>query len=193
MTGVEVSIPERRQYVRTLTTGWRFTIPTPIRQRRGWNEGSVLRVMASGPKLIFSDWEGSSEVADATAHPGTGYGEPVRNLAKLSGSSPDVHREKQMEASCYVGSGGKVVVPRELRKATGWAIGERLSIKEDEEGVSVAPCCPKKRCRSCGSTVGVREVIPNLYLCVACLEKYVSSDRDKHIAHEVRAGRQVPK
>lgn len=47
-----------RQYVRTITTGWRFTLPAQIRKARGWNEGEVLTAELAGDSLVLSEADG---------------------------------------------------------------------------------------------------------------------------------------
>jgi len=147
-----------RQYVRTLTSGWRFTLPAYIRKERVWEEGTLLDVSLEGSSLVIRD--------EGHGGQNTGAGKDQGR----DGKGGDAH-----SISCYLGAGGKMVIPAEIRSATGWSVGERLSIRNDERGVIISPCCPRHRCRSCGSVVGVREVIPNLYLCTSCWDNYVST------------------
>jgi bifunctional DNA-binding transcriptional regulator/antitoxin component of YhaV-PrlF toxin-antitoxin module len=61
--GVSVSTgsQKERQYVRTVTTGWRFTLPSQIREARGWDEGTVLRAQIAGESIILVDAGGQSD------------------------------------------------------------------------------------------------------------------------------------
>ena len=141
-----VRLTEAKQYVCTLTTGWRFTLPSSIRLPRGWGDGSVLTGTTQGPELYLA---GKGEtVADDLVH----------------GPSQD----------CYLGSGGKVVVPAGLRQVLNWSIGRKLAVTSAGGAVRVAPCCHPMQCRSCGEVNGVKEIIAGLYLCPDCWGKYVA-------------------
>lgn len=133
-----------RQYVRSLVTGWRFTLPSTIRKSYGWHEGTLLLAEVQTPRLLL----------------------------RLPGDHPG--GSTGLYGSCYVGSGGKVVVPSYLRSQLGWQIGERLSVSAGDGVVTVTPCCPRKACASCGSLMGVRQVIPGLFLCESCWGRLVS-------------------
>lgn len=143
---MEKEKPER-QYVRTLTTGWRFTLPSQIRKARGWDDGTVLRADVAGDSVILS------EAGDRQG--GMGSAEEIAGML------------------CYLGSGGKMVIPANVREMTSWNLGERLAIKDEPEGVVLTACCQRNRCRSCGRLHGVAEVIDNLFLCSECWRRYV--------------------
>ena len=51
-----------RQYVRTVTTGGRFTLPSQIREARGWDEGTVLRARIAGERVILCDSRAQADV-----------------------------------------------------------------------------------------------------------------------------------
>ena len=76
----------------------------------------------------------------------------------------DTYEPNQYDHYLYLGAGGKIVIPREIRDETGWAIGERLSIKDEGDHVILSTCCERNRCRSCGTNRNVIEVIDNLFL-----------------------------
>lgn len=135
----------QKQYVRSLTTGWRFTLPSQIRKSRGWENGTVLQVDIDDDRISLSE----------ASH------EPGKEV------------QDNNESVCYLGSGGKIVVPAAVRQKTGWRLGERLSITEQPDGVEVAACCQKNRCRSCGELHRVIEVIDNLFLCQKCWQQYL--------------------
>ncbi len=135
-----------RQYVRTLTLGWRFTLPSEIRKVRNWRKGTLLEAEVQGDSIVLSQ-------------PGDS-----RGTQKDSEDGPRV--------SCYLGAGGKMVVPSGAREIVSWEIGERLAIKDESHGVIVTPCCQKGRCRSCGDLYGVSEIIDNLFLCSKCFKSY---------------------
>lgn len=141
-----ISTEAPKHYVRALTSGWRFTLPAHIRKKHGFREGTLLKLYPSGSVLVI---EGADPAGDGKKHP-----------------------EEGPWATAYLGAGGKVVIPSEIREVLGWSIGERLSIADDERGAKVTTCCPRHRCRSCGRLTGVREIIPNLYLCEECLKTY---------------------
>lgn len=136
-----------KQHVRTLTTGWRLTLPAQLRRALGWEQGTMLRVTVTGDQLALS------KGADVP------QGSPASN--SNSGST------------CYIGSGGKIVIPSEVRESTGWQVGERLSVRNQGQEIVISPCCQKHRCRSCGSLHGVTEVIDNLFLCSDCWSRYL--------------------
>ncbi len=141
-----VMVADAKQYVCTLTTGWRFTLPSSVRLPRGWGDGSVLKALAKPPELYV-----------------VGKGEtPAESLS--GGPSQD----------CYLGAGGKVVVPASLREVLDWSIGRKLAVTSAGNAVRVAPCCHPKQCRSCGESAGVKEIIPGLHLCPDCWTKYVT-------------------
>ena len=129
-----------RQYVRTITTGWRFTLPAQIRKIRGWDEGTVLRAGVAGDSLVLN------EAGDQSAG-----------------------------MICYLGSGGKVVIPVQIRETLQWSLGERLAIRNEPHGVVLTACCRKDRCRPCGKGRDVSEVIENLFLCSECWNRYVQT------------------
>jgi len=130
-----------RQYVRTITTGWRFTLPAQIRKIRGWDEGTVLRAGVAGDSLVLH------EAGDQSAG----------------------------MIICYLGSGGKVVIPVQIRETLQWSLGERLAIRNEPHGVVLTACCRKDRCRSCGKLRDVSEVIENLFLCSECWNRYAQT------------------
>lgn len=138
----------QKQYVRSLTTGWRFTLPSQIRKSRGWKNGTVLQVDVDNNRIFLSE----------------------ANYGKDKTTKP----EEDSESICYLGSGGKIVVPAVVRDKVGWRLDERLSIREQPDGVEVAACCQKNRCRSCGELHKVVEVIDNLFLCHECWQRYLS-------------------
>ena len=43
-----------KQHVRTLTTGWRLTLPAQLRRALGWEQGTMLRVTVTGDQLALS-------------------------------------------------------------------------------------------------------------------------------------------
>ncbi|MGI6627000.1 MAG: AbrB/MazE/SpoVT family DNA-binding domain-containing protein [Bacillota bacterium] len=139
--------PEKH-HVRTLTTGWRFTVPAQVRKTLGWDQGTPLRATATNDRLVLSRLEDVPLQAS---------GDTGDNDAII----------------CHLGSGGKIVVPVEVREKVGWQIGERLSVRNEPEGIVISACCQKNRCRSCGSLHNVTEVIKNLYLCSDCWSKYL--------------------
>jgi bifunctional DNA-binding transcriptional regulator/antitoxin component of YhaV-PrlF toxin-antitoxin module len=144
-----VRLTEAKQYVCTLTTGWRFTLPSSLRTPRGWSDGLVLTGVAQGSELylIEKGEEVPDILADATAQ------------------------------DCYLGSGGKLVVPASLRSALKWSIGRKLAVTSALGAIKVAPCCHARQCRSCGEVQGVKEIISGLYLCPDCWSKYVTEKR----------------
>ena len=146
------TVKPEKQYVRTITSGWRITLPAPIRRSKGWGRGTMLLAEASRDWLSLSELRGT--VTDG-----------------------DCVKAKKGGHICYVGSGGKIVIQIEVRKDTGWAVGERLSIKEEGAEVILSACCQKHRCHSCGSSSNVTEVIDNLFLCKDCWNKYLSQRR----------------
>ncbi len=148
MKPLAMEMPVSREFMSTLTGGWRFTLPTRLRESRAWAEGTHLLATAAGQILVLT--------------------EPRRAMSP-SADSPD---PPDPSAECYLGSGGKIIVPAPLRRTLKWEPGKRLVVVEDNEGLSVSPCCSLKRCRSCGSTANVREIIPNVYLCDDCWGKY---------------------
>ncbi len=139
-------IPEKR-HVRTLTTGWRFTLPAQIRKERGWKAGTSLEAKIVNNSVILSE-----------------------SREKRNGIN---NHENTPPTSCYLGSGGKIVIPVEIRNAMPWVLGERLAIKDEPVGVVLTACCQKNRCRSCGALYGVQEVIENLFLCAKCRKQYL--------------------
>ena len=42
-----------KQHVRTLTSGWRFTLPAPLRRDLGWDSGTPLSVTAGLDRLVL--------------------------------------------------------------------------------------------------------------------------------------------
>ncbi len=184
---VETELP--KQHVCTLTTGWRFTLPSSVRRPRGWVSGDVLRATAVAPILYI-----------------TGEGEPLPGEIGEAGLSlppdpeavgdipmdvvPEITLPGDLAAAsqdCYLGSGGKVVVPAGLRKLLGWTIGRRLAVTSAGNAVRVAPCCHTMQCRSCGSIESVTEVIPGLRLCSECWNKYVAEAKRRSRAAGVPA------
>ncbi len=107
-----------------------------------------------------------------------GWGEGLNLFASVSDDNSlligDVSPESGEGVGCYLGSGGKMVVPRELRQTLSWKKGQRLAISSANGITCVTPCCPQKACRSCGSVKGVTEVIPGLYLCSECFRTYLA-------------------
>ena len=149
----------------TLTGGWRFTLPARLRESTGWVEGTRLLARAAGQVLLLTGPAEPSSSEDAS-HALAGGLDP-------SGSGAP----RDPSAECYLGAGGKIIVPAALRKALNWEPGKRLVVTEDSGGLSISPCCSLKRCRSCGSTANVREIIPNVYLCADCWGKYAMGVR----------------
>lgn len=133
-----------KQYVRTITSGWRVTLPAPIRKAKGWEAGTVVPARASRDWMLLY---------------------------------ADTYEPNQNDHYLYLGAGGKIVIPREIRDETGWAIGERLSIKDEGDHVILSTCCERNRCRSCGTNRNVIEVIDNLFLCQDCWNRYLSQNR----------------
>ena len=142
------TVKPEKQYVRTVTSGWRVTLPAPIRKNKGWGRGTTLCAEASRNWLSLSV--------------------PHNTSAGIDGICAETDCQ-----ICYVGSGGKIVIPVEVREKTGWVIGERLSVKEQGLEVILSTCCQKHRCHSCGSVSDVTEVIDNLFLCKDCWNKYL--------------------
>lgn len=149
--------PMPRQHMSRLTNGWRFTLPTSVRKAHGWDTGTRLAATIRGASLVFrADPEVQSPYAPTNG-----------NLAKEFGD------EMFGPVECYLGSGGKVVLPTALRRRLGWVVGKRLVIVDEGDAVAATLCCDAKRCESCGSVSGVREVIQNVFLCSQCWGKYL--------------------
>ena len=164
-----MTLTEAKQYVCTLTTGWRFTLPSSVRSPRGWGDGSVLTAIAKPPALYIV---GKDE-------------EPAGDSAETLGGG--------LSRDCYLGSGGKLVVPATLREVLNWTIGRKLAVTTEGKAVKVAPCCHPRQCRSCGEIAGVREVIPGLYLCSGCWAKYVADAKRKaRLRGAIPAPRPIP-
>jgi bifunctional DNA-binding transcriptional regulator/antitoxin component of YhaV-PrlF toxin-antitoxin module len=157
-----------RQYLTTLTNGWRFTLPTSVRKAHGWDAGTKLIATIRGASLVFS----------TEPEPDEGHVSTHGNLAR------DFGDEMLGPQECYLGSGGKIVLPAQLRRRLGWVVGKRLVIVDEGDGVSVTLCCDAKRCESCGSISGVREIIHNVFLCSQCWGNYL---REMHA--KLRLGR----
>lgn len=157
-------MPASREFMSTLAAGWRFTLPARLREAKGWDEGSYLAATASDGMLVISEDAGPGLDSGSGLDSGPGSRIPVR-----------------------LGSGGKVIVPVALRPALQWEVGKRLVVVDDDGDLSIAPCCGVKRCRSCGSIAGVREVIPNLYLCADCWEKYSRAVRSRPVQVKARS------
>ncbi len=138
-----------KQHVRTLTAGWRLTLPAELRKTLGWEQGTMLRVKVTGGQMALSKAE---------------------DAAQASCISID---SNSAGSTCYIGSGGKIVIPSKVREATDWQVGERLSVRNQGQGIAISPCCQKHRCRSCGALNGVTEVIGNLFLCSDCSSRYL--------------------
>lgn len=187
---------EPRQHMSTLTNGWRFTLPTPIRKLRGWDTGTRLLARIEGTTLVLSADDASTKVAavgDIDGSDGLSAQSAVSmsdrpDRSDVSGSSPMRTRGNLANgldgsaiptADCYLGSGGKVVLPVSLRSHLNWVIGKRLVIVDGGDGVEITSCCGMKRCRSCGSISGVREIVPNLHLCSQCWDKYLHAMNNK--------------
>ncbi|HHY45110.1 MAG TPA: AbrB/MazE/SpoVT family DNA-binding domain-containing protein [Firmicutes bacterium] len=157
-----------RQYLTTLTNGWRFTLPTSVRKAHGWDAGTKLLATLRGASLLFSTERQSTDRQASTDG----------NLAR------DFDGETLEPVECYLGSGGKIVLPVPLRKRLGWIVGKRLVIVDEGDAVAVTLCCDAKRCESCGSISGVREIIQNVFLCSQCWGNYL---REMHA--KLRLGR----
>lgn len=143
---------ETKQFVRTVTGGWRFTLPVGMRKALGWREGEVLAIRLQDSGLeIFATAEAAQSSGPRSESGLKDYWLPV-----------------------YLGSGGKIVVPVEMREKLGWEIGQRLAVRMENQVVSASPCCPRIKCRSCGKEKKVKEVIQNLYLCEDCWANYVT-------------------
>lgn len=137
----------------TLTGGWRFTLPAAFRGSKGWNEGTRLRATAAGQIL---------ELRDAQAN------------------VDDAPQSDDPVAECYLGAGGKIIVPAALRRVLRWVPGKRLIVTDDGVGLSISPRCALTRCRSCGSTIDVREILPKVHLCAGCWGEYAMGVRQSH-------------
>ena len=138
----------QKQYVGTLTGGWRITIPSKLRKAHGWEEGSNLIATVSGTDLLLV--------------------------------SPDDYKLSDgLPVSCYLGAGGKLVIPSALRQTLKWEAGRKLAVTAVSKGLKVAECCDIIQCRSCGSTDMVKEVIPGLSLCAKCWSDYVAAVRKR--------------
>ncbi len=138
---------DSKQYVCTLTAGWRITIPSVPRRSRGWREGSTLAARVADNELFLRVSEG------------------------------DVQGDN--EAPCYLGSGGKVVIPAPLRSLLGWNVGRKLAVSAAGSALRISPCCHERQCRSCGSPKNVKEIIQGLYLCSHCWSDYVVLARQR--------------
>ncbi|MGE5579733.1 MAG: hypothetical protein ACM3WU_06775 [Bacillota bacterium] len=152
--------PTTRRIMSTLTSGWRFTLPAVFREEKGWEEGTRLLASAVGQVLELRDMP-KGESTDRAA----------KGSATTSGGSA------VLAADCYLGAGGKIIVPAALRDTLSWIPGKRLAVVENGDALTVSPCCGLTRCRSCGSTVDVREVLPNVHLCADCWGKYAMGVR----------------
>lgn len=161
MSQVAAAMPASREFMSTLTGGWRFTLPARLRESTGWVEGTRLLATVAGQILVLTGPPAESSGSEEATHASDARPDP---------SGSDAPRDPSAE--CYLGAGGKIIVPATLRKALGWEPGKRLVVAEDNGGLLVSPCCSLKRCRSCGSTANVREIIPNVYLCADCWGKY---------------------
>lgn len=151
---------EPRQHMSTLTNGWRFTLPTAIRRSRGWDSGTRLVGRPRGTSLILGT-DGDSPL--------------TASASDTNAQEAGVHSDEISPVECYLGSGGKIVLPLPLRESLGWVIGKRLVIVDEGEAVAITLCCDAKRCESCGSVSGVREIIPKLYLCSQCWQTYLQA------------------
>lgn len=147
-----------KRIMSTLTSGWRFTLPAAYREAKGWQEGTRLLAVAVGQVLELREMPKGAGAGGAKTAP-TGGGLPV------------------LAADCYLGAGGKIIVPAVLRESLSWVPGKRLAVVEDGDALTVSPCCGLTRCRSCRSTVDVLEIIPNVHLCADCWGKYAMSVR----------------
>jgi bifunctional DNA-binding transcriptional regulator/antitoxin component of YhaV-PrlF toxin-antitoxin module len=136
-----------KQYVCTLTVGWRITIPSMLRRAQGWHQGSTLVARAERQDLFLRAAQGD-----------------------IPGNN---------EVPCYLGSGGKVVIPTSLRSVLGWPVGGKLAVSATDALLKVSPCCHERRCRSCGATKNVGEIIQGLYLCSHCWRDYVVLARQR--------------
>ncbi|MGI6667488.1 MAG: hypothetical protein ACOX5Q_08610 [Bacillota bacterium] len=159
-----------RQHMSTLTNGWRFTLPTAIRKAHGWGAGTKLTAMIRGASLVFST---NPQVEDS--HTSTNG-----NLAREFGD------EMFTPVECYLGSGGKIVLPGPIRRHLGWVVGKRLVIVDEGDAVAATLCCDAKRCESCRSISGVREVIQNVFLCSQCWGQYLREMNSKLRLGKVR-------
>jgi len=149
-----------KRIMSTLTSGWRFTLPAVFREAKGWEEGTRLLAAAVGQVLELRDMpKGAGAIGDSDGGAPTGGGSPV------------------LAADCYLGAGGKIIVPAALRESLSWVPGKRLAVVEDGDALSVSPCCGLARCQSCRSTVDVLAIIPNVHLCADCWGKYAMSVR----------------
>lgn len=171
-----MSLPatEPRQHMSTLTNGWRFTLPTTVRKAHGWGTGARLIARQRGVSLVFS-----ADIppllgarADETGNLNEAGSATMRTRGNLAENIGDGEFQP---VECYLGSGGKIVLPVPLRKRLGWVIGKRLVIVDEADVVSVTLCCDAKKCESCAGVSGVREIIPNIYLCSQCWRKYLQS------------------
>lgn len=149
-----------RRIMSTLTSGWRFTLPATFRESKGWEEGTRLLATAVGQVLELRDMP-KAQSEDQTA----------------AGSSTTAEVPAVVVADCYLGAGGKIIVPAVLRETLGWVPGRRLAVVEEGDALTVSPCCGLARCRSCRSTVDVIEVLPNVHLCASCWGKYAMGVR----------------
>ena len=149
-----------KAFMSTLTSGWRFTLPAAFREAKKWEEGTRLLATAAGQILELRDANGTVDASPST---------------EGSGMSTANHT-----VECYLGAGGKIIVPAVLRGTLKWVPGKRLRVTEEGDFLTVSPCCGLTRCRSCGSTVDVREILPNVHLCADCWGKYAMGIRQKH-------------
>jgi bifunctional DNA-binding transcriptional regulator/antitoxin component of YhaV-PrlF toxin-antitoxin module len=147
---MSATIPSARRLMSTLTTGWRFTLPAELREVKGWDEGTHLMATAMG------------QIMEIRTIPPDG-------IPGQTSSDPMVE--------CYLGAGGKIIVPAAIRPTLRWIPGKRIAVTEDGDALTITPCCGLTRCRSCGSTVNVREVIPHVHLCEECWSKFAAGVR----------------
>jgi len=161
-------VPASRSFISTLTSGWRFTLPIVLREARGWVEGTHLIATAKGQVMILTELDGDNG-SENPALPSSSQTDASSELA-FTAVSPDI------QAECYLGAGGKIIVPASLRKTLRWIPGKRLTVSY-EDAITVRPCCAEIRCRACGSTDNVREVLPNVFVCNDCWGKYMTGVR----------------
>lgn len=103
----------------------------------------------------------------------------VVNSELLLTGADDYKLQEGLPVSCYLGSGGKLVIPLAARQNLKWEAGRKLAVTAFGKGLKVAECCDAIQCRSCGSTNGVKEVIPGLSLCSKCWSDYVVTARKR--------------
>jgi bifunctional DNA-binding transcriptional regulator/antitoxin component of YhaV-PrlF toxin-antitoxin module len=69
-----------------------------------------------------------------------------------------------------IGSLGKVVIPPLVRKEAGIYQGQILTLKVAGDELIASLGRLQVRCQTCGAELNVKEVMPNVHLCMRCRE-----------------------